>query len=70
MPKESNKPAIGKKQIKLIQEIAEDVLYGSITLVFQNGVLVQIDRNEKMRISGDLKATKQERSIHDKKTNY
>jgi hypothetical protein len=48
--KEEQKTAISEKQVKMIKEIAEDISYGTITLVFQNGILVQIDRNEKIRI--------------------
>ncbi len=66
MSKEERKPAISRNQIKMIQEIAENVLYGTITLVFQNGILVQIDRKEKMRIPGEPNATNQEHSIHEK----
>lgn len=55
MPKEEHKSAISKNQIEIIQELAKDLLFGTITLVFQNGVLVQIDRNEKMRIPREQK---------------
>ena len=37
-------------QIQQIQELAETIRYGSITLVFQDGVLIQIDRSEKIRV--------------------
>lgn len=37
-------------QIQQIQEIAETIRYGSITLVFQDGSLIQIDRSEKIRV--------------------
>lgn len=67
LPKEERKPAIGKKQIELIQEIAENISYGTITLVFQNGVLVQIDRNEKIRIPSEQKITNHKYGFHDKK---
>jgi hypothetical protein len=42
--------AIPPAQLKLIQEIAQTIRYGSITLVFQDGVLIQIDKSEKIRI--------------------
>lgn len=42
--------ALTPAQIRKIQEIAAAIQYGSITLVFQDGVLVQIERNEKIRI--------------------
>ena len=50
---EERKSAIQKistAQIQQIQKIAETIRYGSITLVFQDGVLIQIDRNEKIRV--------------------
>lgn len=37
-------------QLEQILELAETIRYGSITLVFQDGALIQIDRNEKIRI--------------------
>jgi hypothetical protein len=48
--KEPQKQPLTAAQLKQIQEIAETIRYGSITLVFQDGVLVQIDKNEKIRI--------------------
>lgn len=41
---------IAPAQLRQIQELASTMRYGSITLVFQDGVLVQIDRSEKIRI--------------------
>lgn len=38
---------IPSTQIQQIQELAETIRYGSITLVFQDGILIQI---EKIRI--------------------
>lgn len=43
------------EQLRQIQDLAETIRYGSITLVFQDGVLVQIDKNEKIRIGKDIK---------------
>ena len=45
-------PAAGRNvitrvQIQQIQDLASTIRYGSITLVFQDGTLVQIDKNEK-----------------------
>lgn len=57
MPQEKGKPArttrqaITKQQIQQIQQIAETIQFGSITLVFQDGILIQIDKSEKIRIS-------------------
>lgn len=41
---------ITRGQIQQIQDLASTIRYGSITLVFQDGTLVQIDKNEKIRI--------------------
>ncbi len=38
-------------QIARLQEALRGLQYGSVTLVFQDGVLVQIERNEKIRIT-------------------
>lgn len=50
MEQESKGRTITPEQIKQIQELAGTIRYGSLTLVFQDGVLIQIDRNEKIRI--------------------
>ena len=44
------KQAITELQLQQIRQLAETIRYGSITLVFQDGVLIQIDKNEKIRI--------------------
>lgn len=44
------KDAITTTQIQQIQELASTIRYGSITLVFQDGALIQIDKSEKIRI--------------------
>lgn len=46
----SRQPAIPDDQLKYIQKIADDIRYGTITLVFQDGVLIQIEHNEKVRV--------------------
>ena len=43
-------PGIPPALLEQIQKLAETIRYGSITLVFQDGVLVQIEKNEKIRI--------------------
>lgn len=45
-----NEGAITQTQLRHIQELAETIRYGSITLVFQDGALIQIDKSEKIRI--------------------
>ena len=47
----SEREPITPDQIRQIQELAGTIRYGSITLVFQDGVLIQIDKSEKIRIS-------------------
>ncbi|MBQ8935681.1 MAG: YezD family protein [Oscillospiraceae bacterium] len=44
------KRPISDSKIEQIQKLAEGLRYGTITLVFQDGVLIQLDRNEKIRI--------------------
>lgn len=48
---ENPRQAISPEQLSQILALAGAVRYGSITLVFQDGVLIQIDRNEKFRIA-------------------
>lgn len=47
------KEAVTDQQLRQILEIAKTIRYGSINLIFQDGVLIQIDRNEKIRVSKD-----------------
>lgn len=39
-----------EKNIQLISELVSKTRYGSVTIVIQDGVVVQIDKNEKIRI--------------------
>lgn len=41
---------INEEHIRKIRLLASDIRYGTITLVFQDGKLIQIDRNEKIRL--------------------
>ena len=45
------------EQIEQIQCLAQGLKYGSITLVFQDGVLIQADRSEKIRFAKTPKTT-------------
>lgn len=47
---EVQRQAITPSQLQQIRELAETIRYGSITLVFQDGILIQIDKSEKIRI--------------------
>lgn len=44
------KPAMTQAQTQQVQELAKNIRYGSITLVFQDGILIQIEKNEKFRM--------------------
>ena len=47
---ETKRTPITKEQIELIQKQAEGLRYGTLSLVFQDGVLIQIEKKEKMRV--------------------
>lgn len=47
---EQNKTVLSEQQIQQIQKMAEGIRYGTLTLVFQDGRLIQLERNEKMRV--------------------
>lgn len=47
---DKRRQAITQEQLLQIQALAETIRYGSITLVFQDGNLIQIDKNEKIRL--------------------
>jgi hypothetical protein len=44
------RPGITQQQLQTIEDLSRTLRYGTLTLVFQDGVLVQVDRNEKLRI--------------------
>lgn len=44
------KRPITEEQYREIERLAETIRYGSVNLVFQDGVLVQIERHEKIRV--------------------
>ncbi len=47
---EHQRKAITPEQLQQIEAFANTIRYGSINLIFQDGVLIQIDKNEKFRI--------------------
>lgn len=55
---EDNPPSppkpITPRQLQQIEQLAQGLRYGSITLVFQDGILIQLDRSEKIRVSRKL----------------
>ncbi len=42
--------AITEENLKKLLEILDNIKYGSVTLVVQDGVVVQIERNDKLRL--------------------
>ena len=51
MENRKQKPPITDEQLEQIRKLAEDIRYGSISLIFQDSVLVQIDKSEKIRLT-------------------
>jgi len=47
---EQPKVPISIEDIEKLNEMAKSLKYGSITLVFQDGKLIQIEKNEKVRV--------------------
>ena len=45
MPDKSN-----QEEVKKLLQIIETIKYGSVTVVIQDGKIVQIEKNEKLRI--------------------
>lgn len=41
---------LSPEQIRRLQELASGLQYGTITLVFQDGALIQLERSEKIRL--------------------
>lgn len=41
---------ISPQQIEQLQQLAERLAFGTITLTFQNGKLIQVEKSEKIRI--------------------
>ena len=44
-----NHEPISAEQIRQLQLLAQSLRFGTLTLVFQDGKLIQIDKNEKIR---------------------
>jgi len=42
--------ALGREELLKLLEIIEEVSHGSVTLIIQDGIVIQIDRNEKIRL--------------------
>ena len=41
---------ITDEQVEKIRKIASSIEYGTVTLVFQDGLLIQVDKSEKIRL--------------------
>jgi hypothetical protein len=41
---------LGQEELRKLLEIIEEVSHGSVTLIIQDGIVIQIDRNEKIRL--------------------
>lgn len=44
------KEILNEKNINELRKILRGIKYGSVTLVIQDGVLIQIEKNEKIRL--------------------
>lgn len=42
---------ISEKDLKKIEEFIESVEFGSVSIIIQNGRIVQIEKNEKVRMA-------------------
>lgn len=46
----NNKEIIENKKLQEILKMAAEIKYGSITLIIQDGIIIQVDKNEKIRM--------------------
>lgn len=46
----SNPAALTSADLKVILEMVNTVKFGSITVIIQDGRVIQVDRNEKLRL--------------------
>ena len=55
MAEQHDKPGtiLTESQLKKIREAVRDIRYGTVTLVIQDGRLIQIDRSEKIRLKSE-----------------
>ena len=50
-----NTKGVSDKDLERIREIIETVRYGSVNIIVQDDRIVQIDKNEKIRITDNAK---------------
>ena len=49
MEKETSK-SVSEKELKIIVEFIESIQFGSVSIVIQDGKIIQIEKNEKIRL--------------------
>lgn len=47
---DKSKIELGREPLQLIQELVESIRFGTISIIVQDGKIVQIEKNEKYRI--------------------
>lgn len=50
VPGDADAHVLNESQLRTIQQLTDDIQYGTVTLVIQDKRLIQIDRSEKIRI--------------------
>ena len=50
MPENKAQTVLKLEDLDKINKIISDMRYGSVTLIIQDGVLLQIEKNEKIRL--------------------
>ncbi len=50
MQKTEKKQTLDNNQIETLEKLLQDMKYGSITLIVQDGKVIQIDKTEKYRM--------------------
>lgn len=55
MTDRATRPAtvLTEAQIRRIQDAVKDIRYGAVSLIIQDGRLIQIDRSEKIRLKAE-----------------
>ncbi|OOM14354.1 YezD family protein [Clostridium saccharobutylicum] len=46
----SSKEIIENKKLEEILKMINKIKYGSVTLIIQDGIIIQVDKNEKIRM--------------------
>ena len=56
-PASRRDPSRSEEALRRISEALKDLAYGAVTVVVQDGVVVQIDRTEKVRLGRPINGT-------------